>query len=455
MDPFERLHFPFSSTTSSMQDGPEILPWTAENISHKDLLLLWKEITYTLISSGHVAELHQELDHASRTGSEDPSSDSYYSAISSHDQASLPNELLPIATNRFRDDRLACGYGDKASADADTVMLSPCESENDDDDQHHDICDATYDLITESADLTHCHSPPRDFEEAFAQQEISLPYDGLDDVTPSSGRSSPAATLCLRTYSPSPSASTQEEWIDERPDEQISIRQADAEGQDSLVKGEKTITPRSTVSPQKITRLIEHGSLRLSDKKDLLPSEISVVARRLIKNDSVVYFLNNCQLIYETLVPSLAKKPRVDHHSGIEGSVIAAFDTIQVLISGKDICRLLLRFAFIHLVQVIETYKAAAAKDRVDGRLIKKVGERNITVAIDMYLEAKKQTSEEGLPRKKLLDYYRRGKRWSSLAGPFPISVFLFSRAADTIMYVLSLSLHTSPYRSSLPQKAE
>lgn len=74
------------------------------------------------------------------------------------------------------------------------------------------------------------------------------------------------------------------------------------------------------------------------------------------------------------------------YHNGIEESVIAAFDTIQFLITGKDIYCLLLRFVFIHLVQVIDTYKAAAAKDRAEGRLIKKIGERNITVAIDMYL---------------------------------------------------------------------
>ena len=34
---------------------------------------MWKSITHALISTGHVAELHQELDHASRTGREDPS----------------------------------------------------------------------------------------------------------------------------------------------------------------------------------------------------------------------------------------------------------------------------------------------------------------------------------------------------------------------------------------------
>jgi hypothetical protein len=50
---------------------------------------------------------------------------------------------------------------------------------------------------------------------------------------------------------------------------------------------------------------METERLRLSDKKDLMPSKISVVAQRLIKNDPVLYFLNNCRLIYKSLMPSI------------------------------------------------------------------------------------------------------------------------------------------------------
>jgi hypothetical protein len=96
-----------------------------------------------------------------------------------------------------------------------------------------------------------------------------------------------------------------------------------------------------------------------------------------------------------------------------------------------------LRFAYIHLVRVIDIYRATAAKDRVEGQVSRGVGQRDITVAIDMYLAAKKKDSKGGLSRTKLLDYCRRGKRWSFLAGPSPISVFVFAHAADTIVYVL------------------
>jgi hypothetical protein len=84
-----------------------------------------------------------------------------------------------------------------------------------------------------------------------------------------------------------------------------------------------------------------------------------------------------------------------------------------------------------------------AAKDRVEGEVSRDPGHRNISVAISTYLKAKEKISEEALSRQQLLDYFRRGKRWSCLAGPSPILVFLFPRAADTIVNVLPrLSLY-------------
>lgn len=68
-------------------------------------------------------------------------------------------------------------------------------------------------------------------------------------------------------------------------------------------------------------------------------------------------------------------------------------------------------FPYIHLVRVIDICRAAAAKDRVEGQVSRGVGQRDITVAVDMYLAAKKKGSKGGLSRIKLLDYCGRGKR--------------------------------------------
>jgi hypothetical protein len=84
-------------------------------------------------------------------------------------------------------------------------------------------------------------------------------------------------------------------------------------------------------------------------------------------------------------MPSSVQQP-LSCSSSIEEYVIAAFNMVQHLVNGQEIHRLILRFVYIHLVQVIEVYKATAAKDRVEGQVNRGVGQRDISVAIDMYL---------------------------------------------------------------------
>ena len=421
------------------EDSSKNPPWSAENLDCKDLFSLWKRITYALISTGHVADLRQELDYTSQTGRKDLSSDGQRAVESCRDPALLLNKSLQTANNA-ENNRSVCGYDNEESIDGDTVVLSSGESESDDSD---DLCDISSNFIAEAADLSHHRNPLPNFEDILAQEESLLVGDGLGCFTPSVGKSS--ATPCYRVYTPAstppPSLpdSDQGQWLNEGPGLHISAKQhnwADKERQDRLVKWKGTIPPPSATSPWKTAYSMKARTLRLSDKKDLMPSEISVVAQRLIKKDSVVYFLNNCRLIYESLMPSIVQQPLVCDSNSVEESVIAAFDTIQVLVNRKHIHRLLLRFAYIHLVRVIDIYKAVAAKDRVGGQVNREPGQRDITVAIDLYLAAKKN-SKGGLSRGKLLDCHRRGKRWSFLAGPSSISVLVFSRVADTIVYVL------------------
>ena len=157
---------------------------------------MWKSITHALISTGHVAELHQELDHASRTGREDLSSGGQWAVESCRDPALLSNELLQTTDNSTENDRSVCGYDDEESIDGDTVMSSPSESDIEDD----YLCDISPNFIATAADLSHHRSPLLTFEDILAQEESSLPDDGLDDVAPSIGRSSTTEALCPREY---------------------------------------------------------------------------------------------------------------------------------------------------------------------------------------------------------------------------------------------------------------
>jgi len=59
------------------------------------------------------------------------------------------------------------GYDNEESIDRDTVMLSPGESDIDDD----DLCDISSNFIAEAADLSHHRSPLPSLEDVLAQEE--------------------------------------------------------------------------------------------------------------------------------------------------------------------------------------------------------------------------------------------------------------------------------------------
>jgi hypothetical protein len=383
------------------------------------------------------------LDSASRTGCEDAGSCGQLTVGSYRNPPLILNESLEAAANITENSKLIC-YDDEE--DGDTAMSSLSESEIDDDDDDDDIRDVPSYLIGEAADLSpfRCKSPLQSFEDVLAEEESLLSYDDMNlcsTATSYTHASAPAS-------SPSPShfLLDQGQRFEEGPDLTISAEQSvgiHAKGQDPFIEVQKTTPPQSTSKRPKARRPVELGRPRLSDKKDLAPSEISVVAQRLIKKDSILYFLKNCRLIYEGLMPSPIRQS-LSCSSSVEEHVIAAFDMVQHLVNGQEIHRLLLRYAYIRLVQIIKVYKATATEDRVEGHISREAGHRDITVAIGMYLAAKK-ISGGGLSRSKLLDYCRRGRRWSLLAGPSPISVFIFSHAADTIIYVFPLLLLVLP----------
>ena len=126
VSPFPSLQQP----SRIQEDSSEILP--AVNLDRKDVLFyIGKSITRALISTGHVAELQQALDHASRTGREDLGSDGPWAIKSCYGPAFLPNESLQTAANSTEYGRSACGYRDEESIDGETVMSSQSESDID------------------------------------------------------------------------------------------------------------------------------------------------------------------------------------------------------------------------------------------------------------------------------------------------------------------------------------
>jgi hypothetical protein len=403
---------------------------TVESLDTPDLLLKWKEITYALVACGHAAELFQELNR--RTGHGDP-----FGGHAELYPRPTPSDESQVAANNAEIDGPISEF---ASADEDASTSCPDESESDDD--IYDEMNVPSYLIDEAADLSeYSHANTSlSFEKIFAREQslarcnrghpelggLTNCFDG--DLTLLSA--TPPSPLTLP-----PSASEQNQWLNLRPDtgpEQDLV--LEAERRDSI-KETKPIIPPPMSPPRRRKDSRKARGLRVSNKQNLTPAEIPVVADLLVSNDAISYFLHNRQLIYESWMPFSAPQPAV-YSNSIETSVVAALDTVLDILKGNRVCRLLSRFAYIQLAWLIDAYKAAAATDRVQHKVRRRVGQRDASVAIDLYLETKRKVSGETLKRGQILGYYRTGRRWRVLGQRAPISVFIFPQIADTIVYV-------------------
>jgi hypothetical protein len=96
--------------------------------------------------------------------------------------------------------------------------------------------------------------------------------------------------------------------------------------------------------------------------------------------------------------------------------------------------RLRLKFSYVQLIWAIDSLKVAATKDRLHSHVRRKPGYSNASLAIDIYLYAKRNISGDILSRGQLSEYRRIGKRWSQLASISPLQLSVYSDIAETIM---------------------
>lgn len=423
--------------------------WAVENQDHNDLFLAWKSITQALISTGHLADLRRELNSACRTGYEGPACENlaqpYYLIPITQDLSksesqrpvescrdTLLTDALPqTAANSAEHYRLASVDDDE---DGVTVMSFADESEVDED--IYNAFDVPSDIIDEAADLSQFRHPPQSSEGIFTRERTLLGHNrrhnrlpkGLENTAVRLDSDSIFSRACTATslsallpnsepeqspdvgpilsiqaeeYNPSAEPSvTRERPANPSifpPTEQDVCAEAGVQG--SLRETEATPS-RPTSAPRNTKRSRKTGTLRVSDKLDLTSAEISGVSSRLITKDSVNYFLSNCRLIYESWVPTDVK-PRLVCNNSIKDSVIAAFDTIRNLQKETKIGRLILRFAYVHLARVIDSFRESAAKDRIQGHGGRTVGQRDFQRCYRYVLRGQKEDIRRTTSKKK------------------------------------------------------
>jgi hypothetical protein len=144
----------------------------------------------------------------------------------------------------------------------------------------------------------------------------------------------------------------------------------------------------------------------MSIKKDLIPSQIRSVASSLVEDNTLAYFLK----IVRPFSSAWTSLSTTMASTSVDGSVVTTFDLVRSLIRSKDRKRLNLRFAYVHLDRAINALDTAAG-----------------VAYTDTYLNVKNNSSD--ISSSQLTEYARRGERWSTLAGPSPFLLSVYSRS--------------------------
>jgi hypothetical protein len=180
---------------------------------------------------------------------------------------------------------------------------------------------------------------------------------------------------------------------------------------------------------------------RMSAKRDLTTTEISPIAKHLLKDNAISFVFSNSQSISAAWTASVQA---TTSHSVVQ-SMVAAFDKVHRLTQDDRGSYLSLRFSYMQLKYAIDDLKSAASKDRLRG-IRRKQGYSNASLTIDVYIYAKSNTPGQILSRETLSEYRRISSHWSDFTGGWPIQLCVYSETAETIMYAflpLMLSILT------------
>jgi hypothetical protein len=207
---------------------------------------------------------------------------------------------------------------------------------------------------------------------------------------------------------------------------------------------ERSWTPHSSILSHSsdFSRVLSIGSRlvkaktkkgRLNIKKNLTLEEIDPAASGLITDDSIPFFLNNFDLIYDVWIFFMSTRAKA---RSAEDSVVAAFDIFYCLIGVRD-AKLLLRFAYVQLAEAIEALVKKASTERRNGHVHQGSSYRDESVYIDVYLAAKGKPLNDKKLRNELSGRKRIAVRLRQLVYPAPLLLAVYSDDAESIMYVL------------------
>lgn len=156
---------------------------------------------------------------------------------------------------------------------------------------------------------------------------------------------------------------------------------------------------------------------------------------RLVRPNAIGQFIRNFEPGLRHWSALLNETSPPDNITSADSRFITAFKTLdRVITAGEIDSAFLSRMAYVQLIRVMKLLEYRVAIDRQAGRLHRRSGYQNASVVLDIYLSAQEDVSPSS-SRLELIGRKRRAKRWSELAGPWPIFLLVYSEEAEDIMF--------------------
>ena len=165
------------------------------------------------------------------------------------------------------------------------------------------------------------------------------------------------------------------------------------------------------------------------------PAQISVdtLCARLVHQEAITNFLETFESVITPWARVLYETTPPDDVLSTDDRFINALRTLDRMITtNENNAKLLSRLAYVQLYRLMTFLEKRVAADRWAGRLHRRSGYQNASVALDIYMSAQNHPSPS---RRCLIERKCLAKRWNDLAGPSPIYVLLYSEEAENIMF--------------------
>jgi hypothetical protein len=148
----------------------------------------------------------------------------------------------------------------------------------------------------------------------------------------------------------------------------------------------------------------------------------------------MIYFVGNYQYALDHWV-SLQMGPALPNDvKSSDARVVAAFRVLDNAIAKEQ--GMLSRLAYMQLIRMFRELEDRVAADRQRGQVHRDTGYRDASVALDIYMSAQDGSPDPTTLRRALLERKRMGRRWTTLAGPSPLFLLLYSPETEMVVCV-------------------